>query len=251
MKRYIVEVDERRIYSYEVSGADSQMQCRLMKYHGEKYCRLEEHTAFWPWFKDEVSQLEGEEIDICFLYSSSASAAYKKVFDSKPAFSPPEKTSWSLAELTVFFHEYRDIPILGEIDYRISPARLVFSDDNTFMISGLQDFHLKNETQYVFRSKNKEAKFEDSSSAKKDDRLALVKEKTKIKVFSPNEQKKPMETLFPAVPKEEKRVQKTKNTSVIPARPEPSEKVTAEDLQRHIARQTAGQCDTVSFRSNQ
>ena len=99
MKRYIIETDAQRIWSYEVEGEHAGFSCTLKNPHGDKSYAMEDAADYWEWLWDELGLLQGEEIDLCFLYPEEAKAEFEEFFQKRPQFCHPEQTAWKTAEV--------------------------------------------------------------------------------------------------------------------------------------------------------
>ena len=235
MKRYIIETDAQRIWSYEVEAPEAGFACKLMKPHGDKTYAMEDRVDYWDWFKDEASLLPGEEIDLCFLCSETAQAEFELFFQQKPQFCYPEQTSWTVAELELFFHEYREQTMSGTVHYEKELRRLVFPSGQVVLARGLGDGDLETSVEVV---QTKEEKLLPQQCGKK----------PKVKVYSPakEQQTVPQSTDVPP-----KAVEKPKQgDEKIPRAEKNVRKADGEDFQIYIEKRIEGQCRTVNYRTD-
>lgn len=239
MKRYIIETDDRYIWTYEVEETETAFSCRLLKPHGDINYELEVSQDYWDWFCGEISHVKGAKIDICFLYLDSARENFQRFYELMPQsqFSHPGKAEWKSSEIIRYFQDFRKTK--HEATYAAPPGRFILKNGETIIASGAGNFCLTNDAASINR--------EDDDSKK----VKPLSGKSRIKVFYPTPEVKKDKTVDT--------VQKTPSTPIIKKAPPsldpveedvPSEKANSEDLQRHIERKTEGQCDTVSFRSS-
>lgn len=241
MKRYIIETDDRYIWSYEVEGTDTAFSCKLLKPHGDKKYWLDESQDYWNWFRGEISNVKGAEIDMCFLYMEMDQEKFRQFYELMPSsqFSYPAKAVWKSSELIRYFQNFRNTKY--EVTYSENPSRFMLKNGKTILVSGMGNFCLTNDATSVNEIKEDLLLGQPSASSPK----------TRIKVFYPtlevqkdkpinNVQKKPP-TLI---------IKKENSSTDYIGEDVPTEKVNSEDLQRHIERKTKGQCDTVSFRAS-
>lgn len=246
MKRYIIETDAQRIWSYEVEGEHAGFSCTLKNPHGDKSYAMEDAADYWEWLWDELGLLQGEEIDLCFLYPEEAKAEFEEFFQKRPQFCHPEQTAWKTAEVEKFFHEHRCRTLRDKISYDEAVGCLHFSSGKFFFVRGLGDDGLVISTGAV-RSKDVH---DASSPARKG------KSTSKPKVYAPPKKKTPVRAERPReglpVPSNEvgKSEKKDEEISVKASESLPLDKVTSEDFQRFINEQVEGQCDTVAYRMN-
>ena len=216
MKRYIIETDDRYIWSYEVEGTDTAFSCKLLKPHGDKKYWLEDMQDYWDWLCGEISHVKGAEIDICFLYLEKERESFQQFYELMPS------------------------------DFRNTKQGATYTEKN-------DRFMLKNgETIIVFGAGNFCLTNDATSIKKEDDDSKIIKpssKKPRIKVFFPTSEVK-KDKIVDAVQKKPPApiIKKEPSSTYHTAEDLPSEKANSEDLQRHIERKTEGQCDTVSFR---
>ena len=204
MRRYIIEVEDGKIFSYAAAGL------RLMRPHGDKFYSAGNLSAYWEWFTEETAV---DELDICFIYSGET-ATIEQIKDAAQKFPHPENSTWQMAELRNFFTKYRDEPLKENFRWDENLRQIIFDDEKIFKVDGLSDLILEPE------------------------KISEPPKKFKIRVYTP-----PKKSIGNEVPEPEKFSEPTE----LPA--EPQEKISASDLQKYIAERTAGQCDTVSFKS--
>lgn len=237
MKRYIIETDDRYIWSYEVEGADTAFSCKLLKPHGEKKYWLDEMQDYWEWFCGEISHVKGAEIDICFLYLEKERENFQRFYELMPSanFTFPVKAEWKFSELIRYFQDFRNTK--QDATDTEKNDRCMLKNGETIIAFGAGNFCL----------------IKDAASIKKEDGdLKNIKPSSKrlrIKVFSSTPETKKDKIV--------NTVQKKPSAPIIKKEPSPTEhmgedlpaeKANSEDLQRYIERKTEGQCDTVSFR---
>ena len=232
MKRYIIETDEQRIFSYKVKDEGAGVACILMRPHGNTSYAMEDMEAYWNWFRDEISLLPEEEIDLCFLYPQAAQKEFAAFFQQKPSFCYPKATAWNVTEVEKFFHEHRERTLHDTIRYDAADGRLLFSSGKVFFARGLDDGGLRVAVKAVHRKHSP----------------AAPKRTSAVKVYMP-----------PSTPSAQIRdwgendpKPKVSRAEMMPkeaAASLPVEKVTGEDMQRFIEEQVKGQCDTVAYRS--
>lgn len=254
MKRYIIEIDDLRIWSYEVQGTSDTFSCKLLKPHGDKYYLLGESQDYWDWFLGETSLVTGAEIDICFLYLETAREKFKRIYELIPdsKFSFPEKTDWKSSELSSYFIGFRDTK--NEVTFADKPDRLLLETGETFVVNDMGNFCLIND---VADSKKDNDVYKKSIAYSDKTQQSLSSKKSRIKVYYPKEQREKTVANIPKivdspVEKDEKLpvLIRDKTPADCVKEDVPSEKITAEDLQRYIERKTEGQCDTVIFRAS-
>ena len=259
MKRYIIKIDDQHIWSYVVDEEDNTFSCRLLRPHGGKNLLLENSDEYWGYFLKLISHVEGSEIDICFLYLETARDKFKRIYELVPQnqFSYPKKNEWKTSELICYFRKFRDTK--QEVTFAAKPDRLLLKNGETFVVNGLENFCLVNDADF-FKKNNDVSETVDTDSAS----IQKTKpwKKSRIKVYYPEEQKvvtssNVAKTSSESVINKEKTSAIKKEKSPIIKQEKhtdytednvPLEKITAEDLQRHIERQTEGQCETVLFR---
>lgn len=95
MRRYIIEVEGEKIFSYSADGL------RLMKPHGDKFYLARKFSAYWEWFTEETAV---DELDICFIYSDE-SVTIEQIKNAAQKFPHSENSKWQIAELRKFFTE--------------------------------------------------------------------------------------------------------------------------------------------------
>ena len=95
MRRYIIEVEDGKIFSYAAAGL------RLMKPHGDKFYSARKFSAYWVWFTEEIA---ADELDICFIYSGEP-ATIEQIKNTAQKFPHAEKSTWQMTELRNFFLE--------------------------------------------------------------------------------------------------------------------------------------------------
>ena len=234
MKRYIIETDEQRIFSYKVKDEGAGVACILMRPHGNTSYAMEDMEAYWNWFRDEISLLPEEEIDLCFLYPQAAQKEFAAFFQQKPSFCYPKATAWNVTEVEKFFHEHRERALHDTIRYDAAEGRLLFSSGEVFFARGLDDGGLRAAVKAVQRKH--------SSGVPK--RTSAVKVYTPPSTPSAPEKTRAWEKAAPK-PEASRAEMMPKDTAVFL----PAEKVTGEDMQRFIEEQVKGQCDTVAYRS--
>ena len=204
MNRYIIEVEDGKIFSYAAAGS------RLMRPHGDKFYSAENLSAYWEWFTEETAV---DELDICFIFSDEF-ATIEQLKNAAQKFPHPENSTWQMAELRNFFTKYRDEPLKENFHWDENLRQIIFDDGKIFTVDGLADLILEPE------------------------KISEPPKKFKITVYTP-----PKKSIRHDVSEPKKFSEPTE----LPA--ESQEKISASDLQKYIAEQTAGQCDTVSFKS--
>lgn len=211
MKRYIIEVEGGKIFSY---AADN---LRLMKPHGDKFYLARKFSAYWEWFTEETAV---DELDICFIYSNE-SDTIEQIKNAAQKLPHSEISKWQMAEIVNFFTTYRDEPLKENFRWDENLRQLIFDDGKFFKVDGLSDFIMDSE------------------------RLFKPPKKFKIKVYTPPEKPDRIEEL--KIKNEVPALQKFLESPEFPH--EFQEKISASDFQKYIAEQIDGQCDKVSFKS--
>lgn len=244
MKRYIIETDDEHIWSYEVEGLDVNFSCNLLKPHGDKAYWLEESQDYWEWFFGEICYVKEEEMDICLLYLETAKNEFKKFYEMMPKFNYSTDADWKVSELIHYFQDYRSTKL--DVTMAENPKRFIQKNGKAIVVTGVGNFCLTNDTSSICKvSANL---IEDEVTSIKADTI-LTKKKSRIKVFSPKVQKDYISDTMENIPTV-LAIKKDQPTITTNGDDIPLKKITAEDLQRHIERQTEGQCDTVLFRSS-
>lgn len=244
MKRYIIETDDQRIWSYEVEGSDTSFSCKLLKPHGDKAYWLEESQDYWAWFFGEISYVKEEEMDICFLYLETAKQEFKKFYELMPKFNYSSKAEWKASELIHYFHNYRSTTI--NVAMAENPNRFIQKNGKVVVVTGVGNFYLTNDAGLISEA-NIDLNEDEAASIKTD--TTAAQKKSRIKVYYPKAQKDNADDIAEKSPPV-LAIKKDKSPTKNVGEDIPVEKITAEDLQRHIERQTEGQCDTVLFRAS-
>ena len=211
MKRYIIEFEDGKIFSYAAAGS------RLMRPHGDKFYPAGKFSAYWAWFMEETAV---DELDICFIYSGEP-ATIEQIKDAAQKFPHPENSTWQMAELRKFFTKYRNEPLKENFHWDENLQQIIFDDGKIFKVDGLSNLILETE------------------------KFSEPPKKFKIKVYTPPE--KPISNEELEISNEVPEPKKFLEPLELPA--EFQEKISASDLQKYIAEQTDGQCDKVSFKS--
>lgn len=243
MKRYIIETDNQRIWSYEVEGTDTAFSCKLLKPHGDKAYWLEDSQDYWDWFLGEISHVEGTEINICVLYLDTAQEKFQQFYELMPQFSYPVKADWKASELILFFQNFRSTTL--EVTFAERPSRFIQKNGTAIIVNDRGNIHVVNDAASA--SEIDVDSVTEDATAKTTKSLISLK-KSRVKVYSPKEQTGKIVNPVPKV-SSTLAIKKEKSPTNHVAEDFSSENITAEDLQRHIERQTEGQCDTVFFRS--
>ncbi len=108
MNKYIIELDGKKIFTYEAEGADKNFRCRLMKPHGDKFHSAGKIWSYWDWFKDETAI---EEPHIFFICSPEDLPTLEKLKSAAPKFHCVEDSTWQMSDLKKFLAEQRGEPI--------------------------------------------------------------------------------------------------------------------------------------------
>lgn len=211
MKRYIIEVEEGKVFSYAVAGL------RLMRPHGDKFYSVGKLSAYWEWFTEETAV---DELDICFIYSGEQ-ATIEQIKNTAQKFPHSENSTWRIAELRDFFTKYRDEPLKENFRWDENLRQIIFDDGKIFKVEGLSDL--------IFGP----------------EKISEPPKKFKITVYTPPE--KPIRNEELEIRNDIPEPKKSLEPLELPA--EFQEKISASDLQKYIAEQTDGQCDKVSFKS--
>lgn len=132
MRRYIIEVEDGKIFSYAAAGL------RLMRPHGDKFYSAGKFSAYWEWFTEETAV---DELDICFIYSGE-SATIEQIKDAAQKFPHAENSTWQMAELRKFFTKYRDEPLKENFRWDENLRQISFDDGKIFKVDGLSDLIL-------------------------------------------------------------------------------------------------------------
>lgn len=214
MKRYIIELEGRKIFSYEAEGCDKNFRCRLMKPHGDKFYSTEKYLRYWSWFEAETA---AEEPNICFICSAEELFAVEKLKNAAPNIND---SSWQMSELKKFFMEYRDEPLKENFHWDGSHREIIFDGGKILRLDGV---NLSDESEPA-------------------EEISPPKSKFRVRVYSPPAEQKNFEP-------PEKILEPEKNIPESSASPaELKEKISAEDLRTYIEEQTDGQCNGISFK---
>ena len=211
MKRYIIEVEDGKIFSYATAGL------RLMRPHGDKFYSAKKLSAYLEWFTEETAV---DELDICFIYSDD-SATIEQIKNTAQKFPHAEKSTWQMTELKNFFRNYRDEQLKENFRWDENLRQIIFDNGKIFKVDGLSDLILEAE------------------------KISTPHKKFKIKVYTPPE--KSIKNSELEIMNEDSPLRKSSKPLNLPA--EFQEKISANDLQKYIEEQTSEQCDKVSFRS--
>ena len=239
MKRYIIETDDRYIWSYEVEETDTAFFCKLLKPHGDINYELEVSQDYWDWFCGEISHVKGTEIDICFLYLDSARENFQRFYELMPQsqFSYPGKAEWKSSDIIRYFQDFRNTK--RKATYSENPSRFMLKDGNSILVFSTGNFCLTNDAISVNEIKEELPLGKPSASSKK----------PRIKVFHPASDAQTDKTIDALQKDPPMPIIKKENSSTDCVGEEVSlEKANSEDLQKYIERKTEGQCDTVLFR---
>ena len=249
MKSYIIETDDKDIWTYEAEIKEKIINIILLKPHGGKTYSLEDSQDYWEWFKEEFALTEKEEVDICYIYSKSGKEKFDEFGKYIPKFSYPVQTKWRVSVIIKFFKEYR-FEHISDIEFKKTPTRFENKGGKNFIIHEFEPFKLVDDFNSMEEGAEKDVQ------AEKDPSQELVQPKTsgRIKVYSP-----PVKTIKPSngeiTTDKIAAVEQEKNTTqsmLVPSAIDKNistEKITAEDLQRYMQNETKGQCDTVKFRT--
>ena len=211
MKRYIIEIDAEKIFSYEAEGCGQNFHCRLMKPHGDKFYTAGKFLDYWAWFAEETA--DGKP-DICFIYVEDERQTLERLKKDAPKL---KNSTWEMSELKKFFTEYRDAT--SKENFRWEDGKIIFDDGRIFNLDGVANFILSDKTEPAREQ---------------------PKPKFRVKVYTPpvNQEEPPEEISNP-----EKDI-----PPLIDLPDEFKEKISVEDFQNYIEEQTGGQCDKVSFK---
>ena len=209
MRRYIIEVENGKIFSYAAAGL------RLMKPHGDKFYSAGKISAYWEWFTEETAV---DELDICFIYSGEP-ATIEQIKDAAQKFPHAENSTWQMTELRNFLTKYRDEPLKENFRWDENLRQIIFDDGKILKVDGLSDLILIPE------------------------KTSETPKKSKITVYIPPEIIDKELEIGNEVPKPKKFSESIELPTGF------QEKISASDLQKYIAEQTDGQCDKVSFKS--
>lgn len=188
-----------------------------MRPHGDKFYSAGKFSAYWAWFTEEIA---ADELDICFIYSGEP-ATIEQIKNAAQKFPHAENSTWQMAELRKFFTKYRDEPLKENFHWDENLRQIISDDGKIFKLDGLSDLILEPE------------------------KISEPLKKFKIKVYTPPE--KTIRNEESAISSEVPEPKKSLESLELPT--EFQEKISASDLQKYIAEQTDGQCDTVSFKS--
>lgn len=205
MRRYIIEVDDDKIFSYAESGS------RLMLPHGDKFYSAGNFSEYWEWFTEETAV---DELDICFICSGEP-ATIEQIKDAAQKFPHAKNSTWQMAELRKFFTKYRDEPLKENFRWDENLRQIIFDDGKIFKVDGLSELILDSE------------------------KISESPKKFKIRVYTPPE--RPIRNEELGIRNEVSEPKKLSEPPELPA--ESQEKISASDLQKYIAEQTEGQCD--------
>lgn len=240
MKRYIIETDVQKIWSYKAEDVAAGFACKLMEPHGDKSYAMEDRADYWEWFEEAICLLQSDEVDICFLYPEEAQTEFEQFFEMKPQFCHPRQTSWTVTEVERFFHEYRERTIREEIRYEEQSRRLTFLQGQVFLTKGLNDDGLA-----VSALQTREAQ-----GASVSERKEKPKAESKVKVYAPLPRQRPAHETTAAQSKAAKKPEAKKEEKIPKGKDEPPQlpKVNHEDFRRYIEERVEGQCNTVAYR---
>lgn len=135
MGRYIIEIDDGKIFSYAAAGL------RLMKPHGDKFYSAGNFSAYWAWFAEEIA---ADELDICFIYSGEPTTI-EQIKAAALKFPHAENSTWQMAELRKFFTKYRDEPLKENFHWDENLRQIIFDDGKIFKVDGLSNLILEPE----------------------------------------------------------------------------------------------------------
>ena len=211
LRRYIIEVEGGKIFSYAAAGL------RLMKPHGDKFYPAGKISSYWEWFTEETAV---DELDICFIYSGEP-ATIEQIKSAAQKFPHAENSTWQMSELRKFFTSYRDEPLKENFRWDESLQQIIFDDGKIFKVEGLSTLILEPEKISEPPKKFKIKVYVPPKESIRNEELGIREEVPEPKKFS-----EPLELLA-----------------------EFQEKISASDLQKYIAEQTDGQCDKVSFKA--
>ena len=211
MKRYIIEIEDGKIFSYATDGF------RLMRPHGDKFYLANKFSAYWEWFTEETAI---EELDICFIYSGDLSTI-EQIKNAARKFPHSKNSTWQIAELSKFFTKYRVEPLKENFCWNENLRQIIFNDGKIFKVDGLSNFILESE------------------------KISESLKNFKIRVYTPPEKTNRNEESD--IINKNPKPKKISKLTELPAKFQ--EKISASDLQTYIAEQIGGQCDEVLFKS--
>ncbi|MBR0061372.1 MAG: hypothetical protein IJP68_07815 [Selenomonadaceae bacterium] len=107
MNKYIIEIDGKKIFTYEAEGEDKNFRCRLMRPHGDKFHSAKKIWSYWTWFEAETAI---EEPHIFFICSPENLTTLEKLKSAAPKFHCVEDTTWQMSELKKILAEQRGEP---------------------------------------------------------------------------------------------------------------------------------------------
>ncbi len=255
MKKYLLEIEQTKIWSYKVQGEGREIDCELLRPFGEESYPLKEKDGpdkYWQWFQRATSIPSEMEIDICFLYEDAAHEAYETLLASMPSFKNPVKTSWRLSELRCFLREYRVRKRTETAEYQNGCSQFRLPKGERILVSGLGAFQLAMDEEAVLPPSVAAGKSCERPAILEKNNLSSVR-KPKVKVYAPNSNTIDLENKREKPSNREMRRSLTLKKGKVAAHQElsaslstePMEKVTAKDMQKYFQEQTAGQCDTV------
>lgn len=223
MNKYIIELDGKKIFTYEAEGAGENFSCRLMRPHGDKFHSARKIRSYWEWFKEETAI---EEPHIFFIYAPEELPTLEKLKSAAPQVRRAADTAWQMSELRKFFAEYRDEPLRENFHWEETSRQIVFDGGKVLNLEGLPSFTLTDDKPV-----------EETPTTRK----------FRVKVYAP-----PAEQQNLDVEQKNFEPEKISMPEDISESAELSdewkEKISAEDLQSYIEEQTDGQCDRVSFK---
>ena len=216
MKKYIIEVEAGKIFSY---SADEQ---RLLKPHGDKFYHSEKISSYWNWFIEETAT---ENPNVCFIFCESEQKTIDKIKKSAPKFFYLDEASWNLLEIKNFFSKYRNELLKTEFHFDEILHKIIFDDEKIFKVDGLFNKLIIDAAKVPETPKKFKVKVFTPTIQKKLDNDVLKKNLLN-KSSKPQEFYKPIEVFDKS-----------------------QEKISAKDLQSYIEEQTDEQCNNFSFKT--
>ena len=223
MNKYIIELDGKKIFTYEAEGANKSFRCRLMRPHGDRFYSAGKYWIYWTWFEAETAI---EEPHIFFICPPEGLPTLEKLKNAAPQFRYAEDTAWQMSELRKFFAEYREEPLKENFHWEETSRQIIFDGGKVLNLEGLPSFTLTDDKPV-----------EETPPPRK----------FRVKVYAPPVEQENLDVeQKKSEPEEISKPEDIPESAELPA--ELKEKISAEDLQSYIDEQTDGQCDRVSFK---
>lgn len=246
MKRYIIETDDKSIWSYEAEREGENFEVRLLRKQGEKAEFLKNSQEYWEWFVEEAALPDGAEVDICFVYPKTNEKEFCEFFKKAPKFVYSVQSSWNTAALVQFFTHWRDTA-LDDVVRKGLPNHFVIKVGESAIVNEIDLLKLGNDLK---KAGEKGKNLPDESNNEQSEPRPHAK--SRVKVYAPsmkqtlNTEDKAKSDTADVVEKEV--IIKKDMGALSDVKKENSvhkEKITPEEWQRYLQNETKGQVDTV------